>query len=146
MLSIWRNLHRWLHQKLSNDNFRCSQRWKFRQNDISGLMFLPFANRRRPTVMITVMATTLVRENADATRADHFTENMLRAVAETKCIWNILMNQLDMYPVITGRCISSSTESHKYHFILKIRWFHMLSSVTCMDHAMYTVTHGSLRK
>ena len=33
MSSFWLNFSRWLHWKLSNDNFQCSQRWKFRQND-----------------------------------------------------------------------------------------------------------------
>ena len=35
MLSFWQQFRHWLHRKLSNDNFRCSQWRKFRQNDIS---------------------------------------------------------------------------------------------------------------
>ena len=34
--SFWWNYHHWWHRKLSTDNFRCSQWWKFLQNvDIS---------------------------------------------------------------------------------------------------------------
>ena len=34
-LPFGRNFHHLLHRKLSNDNFQCSQWWKFQQNDIS---------------------------------------------------------------------------------------------------------------
>ena len=42
--SFWRNFHHWLHWKLSkNDNFQCSQWWKFNQNeDVSDLIQWPY--------------------------------------------------------------------------------------------------------